>query len=65
MAYIVADARRRGTPVNRRFGILPAINDQYDTAMAQWQKINDELQLDKGLDLARRLAQLNTNANGK
>jgi hypothetical protein len=54
-AWIVADARTRGTPINRRRGTLPAINTQYDTAMEQWQKINDALELDKTLDLARRL----------
>jgi hypothetical protein len=54
-SYIVADARRRGTPVNKRRGDLPSINEQYDTAINQWQKINDELESDKGLDLARRL----------
>lgn len=54
-AWIVADARARGTPINKRRGTLPAINAQYDTAMEQWQRINDALELDKGLDLARRL----------
>lgn len=54
-SYIVADARNRGTPINRRRGVLPKINEQYDTAMEQWQRINDALELDKGLDLARRL----------
>lgn len=54
-SYIVADARSRGTPINKRRVKLPAINEQYDTAINQWQRINDELELDKGLDLARRL----------
>jgi hypothetical protein len=54
-SYIVADARKRGTPINKRYAKLPMINEQYDTAMNQWQRINDELQLDKNLDLARRL----------
>ena len=54
-SYIVADARRRGTPVNKRKGSLPTINEQYDTAINQWQRINDELELDKPMDLARRL----------
>jgi hypothetical protein len=54
MSYIIADARKRGTPINRRSGTLPRINEQYDTAMNQWQRINNELQLDKTLDLARR-----------
>jgi hypothetical protein len=58
-SYIVADARKRGTPINKRYAKLPAINDQYDTAMSQWQKINDELDLDKSLDLARRLMREN------
>jgi hypothetical protein len=58
-AYIVADAKKRGTPVNRRYAKLPVINDQYDTAMAQWQRINDELELNKGLDLAQRLMMAN------
>jgi hypothetical protein len=62
-AFIVADALKRGTPLNRRKRILPAINDQYDTAIGQWQWINDELQLDKGMDLARRLMELNGNAS--
>ena len=48
-------ARKRGTPINERRGNLPTINEQYDTAISQWQKINDELEGDKGLDLARRL----------
>jgi hypothetical protein len=55
----VADARSRGTPINKRRVKLPAINEQYDTAMNQWQRINDELELDKGLDLARRLMMSN------
>src|ERR1041384_6455553 len=54
-SYIVADARSRGTPINKRRVKLPAINEQYDTAINQWQRINDELELDKGIDLARRL----------
>jgi len=44
-AYIIADARKRGTPINRRSGKLPAVNDQCDVAMSQWQRINDELAL--------------------
>lgn len=36
-------------------GNLPPINQQSDTAISQWQKINDELEGDKGLDLVRRL----------
>ena len=56
-AYIVADARRRKTPINRRSGKLPAVNEQHDTAMSQFLRINDELELEKGtgLDLASRL----------
>jgi hypothetical protein len=54
-AWIAADAAKRGTPINRRHGKLPLVNEQYDTAMNQWHKINDELELDKGLDLARRI----------
>lgn len=55
-AYIVADARKRGTVVNRRSGKLPGVNDQYDTAMNQFLKISGELEIDTGgLDLARRL----------
>lgn len=54
-SYIVADARKRGTPINKRRGNLPPINQQSDTAISQWQKINDELEGDKGLDLVRRL----------
>jgi len=54
-SFIVTDARKRGGPLNRRYAVLPAVNDQYDTAMSQWQKINDELELDKEMDLARRL----------
>ena len=50
--YLIKDARKRGTPLNRRYNKLPLINEQYDTAMNQWQRINDELELDKGLDLA-------------
>jgi hypothetical protein len=51
----VADARIRGTPINKRRVRLPAIHEQYDAAMSQWQRINDDLELDKGMDLARRL----------
>ena len=54
-AYIVADARQRGTPMNKRHGVLPSVNEQHDTAIEQWRKINDELQLGKEIDLARRL----------
>ena len=54
-SYIVADARKRGTPINRRHDNLHTINQQYDTAISQCQKINDELEGDKGLDLARWL----------
>ena len=46
-SFIVADARKRGTPINKRHAKLPMINEQYDTAMGQWQRINDELHLDK------------------
>src|ERR1044072_5504373 len=52
-SYIVADARIRGTPINKRRVRLPAIHEQYDAAMSQWQRINDDLELDKGMDLAR------------
>ena len=45
----------RGTPVNKRTRRLPKVHEQYDAAMSQWQRINDALELDKGLDLARRL----------
>ena len=48
-SYLVADARKRGTPINKRHDNLPTINQQYDTAISQWQKINDELEGDKGL----------------
>src|ERR1044071_3981080 len=54
-SYIVADARIRGTPINKRRVRLPAIHEQYDAAMSQWQRINDDLELDKGMDLARRI----------
>src|SRR6266545_3745839 len=55
-SYIVADARKRGTPINRRRGTLPKDNEQHDSLWEAWRKINVELQLDKGgLDLARRL----------
>jgi hypothetical protein len=47
-SYIVADARKRGTPINKRYARLPMINDQYDAAMSQWERINNELELDKG-----------------
>ena len=63
-SYIVADARNRGAPINKRRGVLPTINEQYDTAMNQWQRLNDELELDKPLDLARRLMAQNE-AQGK
>jgi hypothetical protein len=54
-AFIVADQRRRGNLLNMRHRTLPAVNEQYDTAFEQWKRINDELELDKGLDLARRI----------
>ena len=54
-SHIVMDARKRGTPINRRTGRLPAVNVQHDTVMEQWHRINDELELDEGLDLARRI----------
>src|SRR5690349_7802514 len=53
--YLIMDARVHGTPVNKRTKRLPRVHEQYDTAMSQWQRINDALELDKGLDLARRL----------
>jgi hypothetical protein len=53
--YLIMDARVRGTPVNKRTKRLPRVHEQYDTAMSQWQRINDALELDKGMDLARRL----------
>ena len=53
--YLIMDARVRGTPVNKRTKRQPRVHEQYDTAMSQWQRINDALELDKGLDLARRL----------
>jgi hypothetical protein len=34
---IVADTRNRGTPVNKRRGGLPSINQEYGTAMHQWR----------------------------
>lgn len=55
MSYIVADQKKRGTLINRRSMTLPQVNEAYDTAMSQWQKINDELELGKEIDLARRL----------
>ncbi len=64
-AYIVMDARKRKTPINRRRGVLPKINEQYDLTMNQWEKINDSLELDKGLDLARRLMLEQQNGGGK
>src|SRR5262245_62172529 len=60
-SFIVADARKRGTPMNRRRGNLPNVNDKHDTAMEQWQRINDALELDKPLDLARRLMEQQAN----
>jgi hypothetical protein len=53
-AFIVADQRRRGSLLNLRYRTLPSVNEHYDTALSQWQKINDELQLNTELDLARR-----------
>jgi hypothetical protein len=52
-SYIVADAIKRGTPINKRRAKLPANNDQHDTLMEKWKKIDDELK--GGQDLARRL----------
>jgi len=66
-AYLVSDARKRGAVINRRSGRLPMANEQYDSAMGQFLRISDELQLDKGdgLDLARRLAQRAREQEGK
>jgi hypothetical protein len=55
-SHIVADARRRGTPINKRRARLPGINEQHDALFEQWKAINDELELRKPLDLARRLS---------
>jgi hypothetical protein len=56
-AYIVADVRKRGTPINRRTGRLPKVHEQYDTTMGQFVHLTELLELDKshGLDLARRI----------
>src|SRR5262245_53162000 len=51
-SYIVADARRRGTPLNKRRVKLPPINDQHDSLFEAWRRINAELDL-RELDLAR------------
>ena len=53
--FIVADQRQRGNLLNLRTRTLPSFHEKYDALMDRWQKINDELQLDKGTDLARRL----------
>jgi hypothetical protein len=55
-SFIVADALKRKTPVNRRRGKLPSVNEQHDLLMRQWREINEALGLStNGLDLARRL----------
>ena len=45
----------RGTSINKRRGHLPTTNEQYETAINQWQRINDELEMEKPMGLARRL----------
>ena len=62
-SYIVADARRRGTPINKRYAKLPKSNDDHDTAFEQGKRINDELELKAPLDLARRLMRENGGQN--
>jgi len=52
--FIVEDARQRGTPINKRRRELPRVNEQHDTLYNQWERINDELELGKEMDLARR-----------
>ena len=34
--YIARDARKRGTPVNRRNGRLPKVHEQYDAIAARF-----------------------------
>jgi hypothetical protein len=50
-----ADARKRETPINKPAATWPIINEQYDTAISQRQRINQESEMDKPMDLARRL----------
>jgi hypothetical protein len=63
--YIVADARKRGTPINKRYARLPMINEQYDAAMSQWQRINDELELDKGKTMEETRKEMLARQNAK
>jgi hypothetical protein len=54
-AFITDDHKKRGSLLNKRYRVLPSVNNKYDTAYEQWRRINDELQLDQELDLAQRL----------
>src|SRR5262245_40575210 len=50
-SFIVADALKRKTPVNRRHSKLPSMNEQHDSLMRQWKEINESLGLSvDGLD---------------
>jgi len=55
VVYIAADGTQARDSDQREARQPATINEQYDTAISQWQKINDELEGDKGLDQARRL----------
>ena len=57
--FLIADANRRGTIVNRRRRELSRIHEQYDAIDARFMRRVEALGLDKApvMDLARRLAQ--------
>jgi len=53
---IVADAKKRGSTLNRRAKMLPKLHEQYQTLTSRFAKRCEALKLDSiGLDLARRL----------
>ena len=59
---IVEDARQRGALINKRAKTLPKIHREYETISQRFARRCEALQLDKGaggLDLARRLMQVN------
>ena len=60
--YLIADANRRSTIVNKRRRELPTVHSQYDQIDARFMRRVESLELDKApvMDLARRLAQART-----
>jgi hypothetical protein len=58
-SFMITDANRRGTIVNRRRRELSRIHEQYDAIDSRFMRRVEALELDKipVMDLARRLAQ--------